>query len=771
MSLKLKISLAMGFLIVVLTIVGLSASLLTTRLANMFAEYRATAQNDRVFHAVLKDLLEARLAAMKFRSGGGADDITEFRGNVGEIVVAQEELNAIASTYDFGSELPQLGVLVGAYFDGFLAATEQQAVNDEAFSVVAGSGTAARAELSAVLEAAHQFGNDEAAYHAGRAVTEVLLARLYFERFLVGNEQASLDRARESMGAAEDEMNLLLRDLSPGALRDRAEGAVSEFANFRSKAAEVADAIFARNANYAEMDSVGPQFNAIIEDVIDANYERPNVLGPEGPALAANTIRIVSVIAVVGFILGSLLAFTLTRAISRPINGMTQAMSQMADGDLETEIIGLDDKHEIGRMAKALEVFRDNTLQAKELAAETERVREKAEEERRAQEEKERRDLEAQHAAEAEQAAVAAERLAEFERFQAEMQEAVRRASSGDFSQQMVAEFRDDELNTLASLMNRLNSDLQSSFAEVLSHMSLLSSGHLDIQIVGDRQGAFRELQDSFNDTVKSLTETVARISEGSGSVADNAKALQASSSDMARRAEGTSASVEETATAVEEISASIKNVVDNAEKATSSTQQVESSARKGREVAEGTKHAMEDMTRASEQIERVIGMIEEIAFQINLLALNAGVEAARAGDAGRGFSVVASEVRALAQRSQEAVQEINAVIEENGRSVQKSVEHVKLSEDALEQIMSEVGVASAQISEIAAAVSEQSVSINEINRAIQTIDTSIQSDASSIEELNALSHVLASDADGLNQAVSVFKTHQTEQMEDRLSA
>lgn len=768
MSIKLKISLAFGLLVILSFAVGVTSALLSTRMSDMFTQYRSTARTTIAINNVEENLFSARLAALKFRVNGGQSNVAAFEARIAELKALEDELNGLANTYDFASALAEVPSLVDSYGDYFLAAAEQQAIRNDLVASLSEEERTARAALSEVLTSANDDGDSTAAVAAGRAVADTLLARLYIERFLVSNDRETLDRSLESIATARERLVVLMGELQNPQRRELTQSALDAFDVFAENANSVANVILTRNGIYADMDRVGPQFLAIAKGVLYANIDLQNELGPQGAALAQNIIKIVSIVTFSALLIGAAAAFALSRVISRPINGMTAAMSRMAEGDLDTEIIGLDDKHEIGKMAKALEVFRDNTRKAKELGEKAEQDRKEAEANRLATEEKDRAIDREQRAREERSAKENAARLDEFKRFQVAMEKAVSGAADGDFNVVVRADFDDQALNSLSDLVNTLMRDLKGSFDEVLSRMSLLSQGHLNIALSGDRKGAFHELQDSFNSTVAALSNTVGRISDSSSSVADNAKVLQSSSSEMAQRAEGTSASVEETATAIEQITASIGSVVENAEKATASTQRVEESARKGRDVAEDTRSAMDEMSKASEQIERVIGIIEEIAFQINLLALNAGVEAARAGEAGRGFSVVASEVRALAQRSQEAVQEINGVIEENIRSVQTSVDHVKRSQDSLEQIITEVSVASGQITEIAAAVSEQSVSIGEINRAIQSIDQTTQSDASSIEELNALSHILAQDAQGLGDALSAFDTKSNCPAEDQ---
>lgn len=772
MSIKLKISLAMGTLIVLLVIVGSTASILTGRLSNMFDEYGKASRTSEILADMELELVKARLSSMAFRTHGGDAHIQEFDAALKRVAVMESELQHSVDVSQQDGTAAQLSTLIADYRDAFFLATEEDARRQALVERLQVSGEAARQAVSDIMIGAHLAGDRSASFNAARATMEVLEGEFFLERFQIHNDRTSLEASQEAIANAQNRLASLDSKLTDNRLKTLAQTALSEFTIFAEGSTDISQIILSRNGHYADMDQTGPEFANLIETEASANKTRANALGADVNSLAASTMTIIGFVAVAGAVLGTVLAIGLGRVISSPIKSMTETMSRMAEGALEVEVNGLEDKHEIGSMARALEVFRDNTRKARELAEETERVREKAESDRLAADELEKRRNDEQRAAAEKEARENSERLAEFEAFQSAMQNAVTRAAAGDFDASVPTTFNENSLNKLATLQNSLLKDLKTSFDEVLSHMQYLSHGRLDIEIEGDRKGAFRELQDSFNNTVKALSDTVASITENSSSVSDNAKVLQASSSEMAQRAEGTSASVEETATAIKQITASIKAVVERADMATNSTKKVEDSAKKGRDVADDTRNAMDEMSRASGQIERVIGMIEEIAFQINLLALNAGVEAARAGDAGRGFSVVASEVRALAQRSQEAVQEINGVIEGNVRSVASSVEHVKRSQDSLEQIISEVAEAATQISEIATAVNEQSISINEINRAVQSIDQTTQSDASSIEELNALSHVLFSDAQGLEGAIAVFQTkNSTSDQSDRMSA
>ena len=130
-----------------------------------------------------------------------------------------------------------------------------------------------------------------------------------------------------------------------------------------------------------------------------------------------------------------------------------------------------------------------------------------------------------------------------------------------------------------------------------------------------------------------------------------------------------------------------------------------------------------------------------------------------RAGEAGRGFSVVASEVRQLAQRATEASKEIGDVITRSDSAVSEGVSTVTATQAAFEQIAATVMDVSSRIEGISATISEQAVGIGEINAAISQIDSNTQRQAAAFEEVTAAGRLLSSEADGLEKSTSRFKT------------
>ena len=408
--------------------------------------------------------------------------------------------------------------------------------------------------------------------------------------------------------------------------------------------------------------------------------------------------------AYVAFAVGGLVALViaaasslwLVNALSKPVVAMTRAMTRLAQGDLEVAIPAVGRKDEIGAMASAVLTFKEQAIENRRLAAETEQAR--------AAREEERLQTEAERAARAEEARVAVSAVAD--------------------------------------------------------GLAALAKGDLTHRITANITGSAAPLKADFNSAVEKLESAVAIIIDRAGAIGAAAQQISEASDDLSRRTEQQAASLEETAAAVEQITSTVARSAEGAQEAGSMVRASYSQAAEGQKVVNSAVSAMGQIEESSNQIGAIIGVIDEIAFQTNLLALNAGVEAARAGDAGRGFAVVASEVRALAQRSAEAAKEIKTLIHASSQQVGQGVNLVNETGRALQKIAEHIGRLTNIAAEIEASSKEQATGLAEVNMAVSQMDQVTQQNAAMVEESTAASRSLAQDAAELDRLMRQFHIH-----------
>ena len=236
------------------------------------------------------------------------------------------------------------------------------------------------------------------------------------------------------------------------------------------------------------------------------------------------------------------------------------------------------------------------------------------------------------------------------------------------------------------------------------------------------------------------MRETITTISGAVRTIATGTAEIGKASDDLSRRTEHQAASLEQTAAALDEITATVRKTAEGATTAQAIVSAAKTDAEQSSVVMRDAVSAMSAIEASAQQIGQIIGVIDEIAFQTNLLALNAGVEAARAGDAGRGLAVVASEVRALAQRSAQAAKEIKQLISTSSQQVGRGVKLVAETGGSLERIVLHVAGFYTAITEIAASAKEQASALAEINTAINQMDQVTQQNAAMVEQSTAAS-------------------------------
>ena len=500
-----------------------------------------------------------------------------------------------------------------------------------------------------------------------------------------------------------------------------------EFKTFRSETARLGTQVAPQAANEQGNNEANranrKAFQAEIDVVVDENLASLQTITADLADYKRSIVLIVLATAALGMLAGIGAAFYIaTNHLSRPILDLTGKMKLLAGGDLSVDVPFAGRKDEIGDMAAAVEVFKQNSLVVRELNAQEEVLREKS------------ADL------------------------QSSIATVVAAAAAGDFTRRIGKDYDNDDLNRFAASVNELVNSVDTGIAETRRVIASLATGDLTQSMKGQFQGAFAELQTNVNDTLQTLQKTLREVRMTTDSINGNSTELRSAADDLSKRTEQQAAALEETSAALDQITAAVRNSTERAQEATVMVTEAKDSAAESASVVRNAIDAMGRIEQASSEIGQITNVIDEIAFQTNLLALNAGVEAARAGDAGKGFAVVAQEVRELAQRAASAAKDIKSLISKSGGEVATGVKLVQATGAALGQIETRVLKINDHIHSIATAAREQATGLGEVSTAVNQMDQVTQRNAAMVEEANAATHKLSAEADNLANLIAYFK-------------
>ena len=335
----------------------------------------------------------------------------------------------------------------------------------------------------------------------------------------------------------------------------------------------------------------------------------------------------------------------------------------------------------------------------------------------------------------------------------------------------------------LSYLINRIIMAPIRSTVEVIESMA---GGDLTKRIDVRSSDEIGNMARNINEFIDSLQNTIQSLANTSVNLASASAELSNTSEQMAHGAEQVANQSTAVATASEEMTATSRDISQNCLMAAEGSLAAMAAAKSGSTVVgltvsvmgkiaervQLTAKTIEGLGTRSDQIGAIIGTIEDIADQTNLLALNAAIEAARAGEQGRGFAVVADEVRALAERTTRATREIGEMIksiqtetrsavgemEVGVREVQQGTGEASRSGDAIRQILEQIESVNMQVNQIATAAEEQTATTSEIAGNMHQITDVFQQTSHGAQESFAAAHRLSALASELQHAVSRFK-------------
>ncbi|WP_236726848.1 methyl-accepting chemotaxis protein [Xanthomonas cannabis] len=330
-------------------------------------------------------------------------------------------------------------------------------------------------------------------------------------------------------------------------------------------------------------------------------------------------------------------------------------------------------------------------------------------------------------------------------------------ATRGELGARLQGHAKGGTLGQLADGVNQFLAITDDSLQDMRQMLAAMSRGDLSQRIDRQCEGVFEQMKRDANATADELARIIAQIRSSSTAINDAAGHILTRNDALEQQVQRQSATLGRTATQVQAVLGTMQQHTAQAADADKLTAAASEAARSGGHTMQQAMGTMQQMEQASLRIQDIVSVIDSIAFQTNILALNAAVEAARAGDEGRSFAVVASEVRALALRSSTAASQIKTLIGESVTQMQAGVQQVRHAGEGMQHIVATIGQVSSTLSKIAVASQQEAGSIAQVHHTLTGVDTDMRDGVTRMQDASAAARAMGDHAAQLQDAVSAF--------------
>ena len=385
-NLKVGVKVGAGFalILIFLLVVSVVATYGLSHANDQFGEYRQLARQSNQMGLIQANLLSARLGVKDYILTGTDKSAEMVEHRIDALTGLIDEAETLFTSPEKIEEIKHAHDQMEEYKAGFANVIDHRHERDALVDEMKRLGPKSEKALTEIMKSAFEDGDAQASFLAGQTLRHLLLARLYSNRFLVDNAQASADRADQELAEFEH-LSAQMRDQLQNPERRGLAREVTEYSKtYHDAFKSVVGVIYQRNDVIRNtLDKLGPLVADEMEQIKLDNKKLQDELGPAATASMNASMWTAIVASAIALLLGGGLALFLGRVISRPIVNMTSAMEKLASGDLKTQVPAIGRGDEIGQMADTVQVFKDNAIEVDRLKQESEEQERHAAEERR----------------------------------------------------------------------------------------------------------------------------------------------------------------------------------------------------------------------------------------------------------------------------------------------------------------------------------------------------------------------------------------------------